>query len=153
MVNNVVNEIKIGMAAKITKIYEDKGKYPIYDNNVVQDLEKPCFFIKYLNGDEKREIGIENRFYRDTLNFDIIGYTLDGDTDILNNMVDNLYDLEYIELTDKTKVRADKMHPKIEDGVLHFFIDYKVFIKKEDSATTKMNDYSLSGEVKKDENI
>lgn len=153
MVNNVINEIVIGIATKITKIYEDKGKYPIYTDNVKQGLEKPCFFIKYLNGEEKREIGLENRFYRDTLNFVIIGHTLDGDTEILNDMIDNLYDLEYIELTDKTLLRAHKLHPKIEDGVLHFFIDYEIFIKKENATTTKMDNYDLSGEVKKDENI
>ena len=31
------------------------------------------------------------------------------------------------------------------------FIDYKLFIKKDINETTKMNDYSLSGEVKEDE--
>ena len=87
------------------------------------------------------------------MNFVIIGHTLDGDTEILNDMIDNLYDLEYIELTDKTLLRAHKLHPKIEDGVLHFFIDYEIFIKKEDATTTKMDNYDLSGEVKKDENI
>ena len=39
MVNNVINEIVIGIATKITKIYEDKGKYPIYTDNVKQGLE------------------------------------------------------------------------------------------------------------------
>lgn len=151
MVKNVVNEIVIGIAAKITELYKEKGNYPIYTDDVKQGLEKPCFFIKYLNGNENREIGLQDRFYKDKLNFDIIGYTEDGNTEILNNMIDNLYELEYIELTDKTKIRAAKLHPKIEDGVLHFFIDYEVFIKKDENTTIKMNDYSHNGEVKKDE--
>lgn len=151
MVDSVINEIIIGIATKINNIYEKK--YPIYTDAQQQGVNKPCFFIKYLNGEENREIGLQDRFYKDKANFVIIGYTEDGDTEILNNMIDNLYDLEYIELTDKTLLRAKKLHPKIEDGVLHFFIDYEIFIKKENVATIKMDNYDLTGEVKKDENI
>lgn len=151
MVNSVINEVVIGMATKINEIFDKK--YPIHTDSEEQGIDKPCFFIKYLNGDENREIGLQNRFYKDKLNFVIIGYTEDGDTEILNDMIDNLYELEYIELTDKTLLRAQKLHPKIEDGVLHFFIDYEIFIKKEDATTIKMNNYDLTGEVKKDEDI
>jgi len=153
MVKSVVNEIVLGIAAKLKEIYKDKGDYPIYTDNEEQGVEKPCFFIKVLNGEENREIGLASKFYKDLLNIAIIGYTLDGDTEILNNMIDNLYELEYIELSDKSLIRAIKLHPKIEEGILHFFIDYNLFIKKDDDTTIEMNNYNLSGEVKKDENI
>lgn len=89
-----------------------------------------CFFIKVLKGEEKKEIGLKDRFYRDLLSIVIIGYAMDEDTEVLNDMSDTLYELEYIELSDKSKIRADKLNHKIEDGILHFFIDYKLFIKK-----------------------
>lgn len=149
MVNNVINEVILGIAAKIKQIYANKGDYPIMTDSKKQDLEKPCFFIKVLNGEENREIGINNKFYKDELNLVIIGYTLDGDTEILNDMIDNLYNLEYIELSDKSLIRATKLHPKIEDGVLHFFIDYNLFIEKDNAEVIKMDNYDLSGEVKK----
>lgn len=151
MVESVINEIVIGIATKINNIY--KKKYPIYTDAQEQGVDKPCFFIKYLNGEENREIGLQDRFYKDEANLVVIGYTQDGNTEFLNNMVDNLYDLEYIELTDGTLLRASKLHPKIEDGILHFFIDYEIFIKKDEPAIIKMNNYDLTGEVKKDENI
>lgn len=94
---------------------------------------------------------MKDRFYRDLLSIVIIGYAMDEDTEVLNDMSDTLYELEYIELSDKSKIRADKLNHKIEDGILHFFIDYKLFIKKDINETTKMNDYNLSGEVKEDE--
>lgn len=109
------------------------------------------FFIKVLNGEESREIGLVSKFYKDLLNIVIIGYTLDGNTEILNDMIDNLYGLEYIELSDKSLIRAIKLHPKVEDGVLHFLIDYSLFIKKDNNETTKMDDYNLNGEVKENE--
>lgn len=151
MVKNVVNEIVLGIAAKVKAIYKDKGDYPIYTDNEEQGLEKPCFFIKVLNGEESREIGLVSKFYKDLLNIVIIGYTLDGNTEILNDMIDNLYGLEYIELSDKSLIRAIKLHPKVEDEVLHFLIDYSLFIKKDNNETTKMDDYNLNGEVKENE--
>lgn len=150
MVDSVINEIVIGIATKINNIYEKK--YPIYTDAQQQGVDKPCFFIKYLNGEENREIGLQDRFYKDKANFVIIGYTEDGNTEILNNMIDNLYDLEYIELTDKTLLRAKKLHPKIEDGVLHFFIDYEIFIKKESETMLGMDTCNLIGGIKNEEN-
>ena len=87
------------------------------------------------------------------MNLVIIGYTLDGNTEILNDMIDNLYELEYIELSDKSLIRAAELHPRKEDGVLHFFIDYHLSIKKDSIKSIEMNDYKLSEEEKKDESI
>ena len=33
MVKSVVNEIVLGIAAKVKAIYKDKGNYPIYTDN------------------------------------------------------------------------------------------------------------------------
>lgn len=153
MVSGVVNEIVLGMAGKVKAIYKDKGDYPIYTDNEEQGLVKPCFFIKVLNGDESREIGLSNKFYKDLLNLVVIGYTLDGNTEVLNDMIDNLYGLEYIELSDGSLIRAVKLHHKIEDGVLHFFVDYKLFVKKDDVESMKMGNYDFSEGVKIDEGI
>ena len=117
MVKSVVNEIIQGIANKIALLYKDKGQYPIYTDRKLQNLEKPCFFIKVLNGEEKNEIGLKDRFYRDLLSIVIIGYAMDEDTEVLNDMSDTLYELEYIELSDKSKIRADKLNHKIEDGI------------------------------------
>ena len=153
MVKNVIDEIVNAIADKIVSSYGGKDKcYPIYDSSFQQGEERPCFFIKYLNSEEKREIGLQNRFYKDLINIVIVGYTNDGDISVIYEMIENLNNLEYITLSDKTLLRADKLHPKIDDGVLQFFIDYKIFIKKQDDELTKMDNYKFDGEVKKDEN-
>lgn len=151
MVESVINEIVQGIANKIALLYKDKGKYPIYTDRKKQNLERPCFFIKVLNGEEKKEIGLKDRFYKDLLSIVIIGHAIDEDTEVLNDMIDTLYELEYIKLSDESNIRAIKLAPKIEDGVLHFFIDYSLFIKKDNNETTKMDDYNLNGEVKENE--
>ena len=151
MVKNVIEAVIYAMAAKMSEIFaNDKGesKYPIYKNGEEQGVDKPCFFIKYLTGEESREIGLKDRFYKDTLNFVIIGYTLDGDETILHEMLEGLYELEYVTATDGTLLRAMKLHPEIDDGVLHFLIDYKIFVKKENEVAENMNNYDFNEEVK-----
>ena len=153
MVKNVIEAVIYGMAAKMSEIFEDESKngeskYPIYPDGEEQNVEKPCFFIKYLTGNEKREIGLYNKFYKRTLNFVIIGYTLDGDETILHEMLEGLYELEYITATDGTLLRATNLHPEIDDGILHFLIDYEIFIKKDSDTTEKMSNYDFKGELK-----
>lgn len=152
MVDSLTNEIILGIAAKIKEIYKGKANYPIYTDSEEQGIEKPCFFIKSLNGEETREIGIQNQYYKDLRNIVIIGHTINGNTEILNNMADNLCNLEYIELSDKTLIRAEKLHYKIEDDILHFFVDYKLFIEKNKNKEQSMDGFTLNGEVKNESN-
>ena len=142
----VINPIIAGISIKINELFGDG--YKIYDNNVNQGMEKPCFFINFLDGEESRQIGLEIRSYLDTLHFDITGFAENDDRATLNDMIDKLYDLEYIKLENGILVRADKMKPKIEDAVLHFFIDYIVFVNKKDDESIKMDNYDYNEEVK-----
>lgn len=142
----VINPIIAGISIKMNELFGDG--YKIYDNNVNQGMEKPCFFINFLDGEESRQIGLEIRSYLDTLHFDITGFAENDDRATLNDMIDKLYDLEYIKLENGVLIRADKMKPKIEDEVLHFFIDYKVFVNKKDDESIKMDNYDYNEEVK-----
>ena len=146
MIDSVAKEIKDSIAKQIDTIFENK--YPVYDRSISQSLDKPCFFIKVLDGDESRTIGIKDRYYKKSLHIVITGYTLDGDTDILNDMMDKLYDLEIVTLSDGSKILASKLSHKVEDGVLIFFVDYKLSIKKTNNNPTKLDDYDLNGGVK-----
>ncbi|MBR3697602.1 MAG: hypothetical protein IKM97_05025 [Clostridia bacterium] len=144
----VINKVIEGISLKINEVFGEK--YEIYDDNTEQGMNKPCFFINYLDGDESRQIGLENKSYLDTLHFDITGFEVDDDRKKLNDMADKLYDLEYISLQDKTLLRADSLKPRISDGVLHFFIDYRIFIDKTNNSQTldKMENIQLNEEVR-----
>jgi len=142
----VINPIITGISMKINSLFGNN--YNIYNDNVEQGMEKPCFFINYLDGEERSQGGITIKSYLDVLHFDITGFVVNEDRATLNDMADKLYDLEYITLEDKTLLRADKMKPKIEDGVLHFFMDYRVFINKGNIESIEMDDYNFNQEVK-----
>lgn len=142
----VINSVIAGISLKIKEIFGDS--HHIYDDSVEQGMIKPCFFINFLDGEETRQIGLEIKSYLDTLHFDITGFAENDDRATLNDMADKLYSLEYITLNDKTLLRADKLKPKIQDNVLHFFIDYKIFINKKDTESTKMSEFEYNEEVK-----
>lgn len=145
----VINKVIEGISLKINKLFGDK--YEIYDDNTEQGMNKPCFFINFLDGEESRQIGLEKNSYLDTLHIDVTGYEVDDDRNKLNEMADKLYSLEYILLEDNTLLRADSLKPKISDGVLHFFIDYRIFVDKEKEnaqALNKMENIQLNEEVK-----
>ena len=63
-------------------------------------------------------------------------------------MLEGLYELEYVTAADGTLLRAMKLHPEIDDGVLHFLIDYKIFVKKESEVAENMNNYDFKEELK-----
>ena len=142
----MVNDVITGLSLKIKELFGEE--YHVYDDIVNQGMEKPCFFINYLDGEEKRQIGLEIKSYLDILHFDITGFALNDDRASLNDMADKLYYLEYITLNNGILLRADSLKPKIQDNVLHFFIDYKIFINKKDTESTKMSEIDYNEEVK-----
>lgn len=144
----VINNVIIGLSLKIKELFGEG--YHVYDSAVTQGMETPCFFINFLDGEESRQIGLETKSYLDILHFDITGFAVNDDRASLNDMADKLYYLEYITLNDGTLLRADSLKPKIQDNVLHFFIDYKIFINKKDTESTKMSEFDYNEEVKSD---
>ena len=147
----VINNVVAGISQKLGEIFGDK--YTVYDNEVPQGMTKPCFFINWIDGEETKQIGIEKKRYLDILHFDITGFAQNDNRVDLNDMADKLYGLEYITIKDNEKdvlIRANSLKPKIEDGVLHFFIDFKIFIEKKSEETPKMENILLTKEVKKD---
>ncbi len=149
MISNIVDELQNALAKKINLIFENK--YPIHKDKMQQDLDKPCFFIKKINGEQTRDVGQENRFYWDKQHFDIIGLTPNGESSILNEMSENLYELEYITLSDETLLRAESMRHEIVNGDLHFFIDYNISIKKGENDSISMENYDMNSEVRNEE--
>lgn len=140
----VIKKIIDGISIKLNEIFGDD--YEIYDNKVEQGMKKPCFFIYFLDGDINRQIGLGVKSYLDVLHFDIVGFSKNDSRIELNDMSDKLrYGLEYITLADKTLIRANNLKSKIEDDVLHFFIDYKIFTSQKDSEKEdiKMNKIQL----------
>lgn len=109
--------------------------YPVYVEDVEQDLDNHCFMIKMLNPSQSLIAGIR---YESRQPFDIHYFTSDAGE--LPSVIEKLYDcLEYI-IVEGDMVRGTDMKTETVDGVLHFFVDYNVFVLKKNTDDVKMDD-------------
>lgn len=141
-----LNDITVGISQAL---YEEFGEdYAVYDNNVEQDLKEPCFLILPIN--PARELVVGNR-YEGKNPYDIHYFPKKhNDRSELNDVLDRLYSaLEYITVSD-SKFRGTSMNGKIVDGMLHFFVDYNMFLFKKQPEVTKMGGITVKVEKKGD---
>lgn len=141
MVNDLIDAISI----KLNQVFGD-GKR-IYSETVKQGLQEPCFFIAVLNPLQTQMIG--NRYFRQHP-FDIHYFpAVQDNNNELQEMASNLFDaLEYVTLTNGDLVRGTEMHYEVIDGVLHFFVDYNMFIKKVEMPADNMETLTVNNDVK-----
>lgn len=138
-----VNDIIDGVSIKLNEIFGDD--YTIYTDNVKQDLKFPCFFIKKMPSSKKKLIGSR---YQNKLNLIVHAILENEDMELLNDISDKLYELEYITLINKDILRGTEIKTEISDGVLLFFITYQFFTYKEENVDVEMKDIVIQGGLK-----
>lgn len=128
MVNNIIN----GLAVKLNEVFG--AGYKIYKESIEQGLKEPCFSIVLL--ESLNTARLPSRYLRETA-FDI-HYFPKSTTGAKNEMYEIaeqlILALEYISVKDNgndSLCRGSKMRYEIVDNVLHFFVNYDLFIKKE----------------------
>ena len=139
------NDIINGVSIKLNELFNEN--YAIYTNDMKQGLENPCFLIKILKNIKKRLIS--NR-YENELNL-VIQTMLDDRQDkseILNDILDKLYGLEYITLSNKDILQGRNMKSEISDGILLFMVTYHFFTYEEAKREETMQEIIIDKEVK-----
>lgn len=124
----MLNKTIIGISQALNQAFGDD--YNIYIDNVEQDLNAPCFLIVSLNPSQEQRLG--NRYER-YQPFDIHYFPSDIEayTRECMDVTEKLFDvLEYITVSGDL-VRGTNMNGNIQDGVLHFFVDYNMFLIKQ----------------------
>lgn len=124
----MVNELLNGISIKLNQVFGDG--YEIYgDTDVVQGLKEPCFFIAILNPSQTKLIG--QRYFREHP-FDVQFFpTKSGDNVELQEVASELFlALEYITLLNGDLVHGTSMNYENVDGVLHFKVNYNMFLRK-----------------------
>lgn len=141
----MVNDIKDAISIRLNQAFGNE--YEIYSKKVEQGLQEPCFFIKVLSPSRKQIIG--NRYYLE-VSVDIHYFpAVDGDNDELDEVGASLFnDLEYITMVNEDQLRGTKMSYEKVDGVLHFFITYGLYVKKDIPAEDSMGEITYRGGVK-----
>lgn len=124
MVNNLID----GISIKLNQVFGDG--VDIYSETVKQGLKEPCFFITVLNPSQSKMI--KGRYFRQHP-FDVHYFPTESDkkNEEMQRVASDLLDgLEYITLTNGDLVHGTNMNYEIVDGVLHFFVQYNMFVKK-----------------------
>ena len=125
--------------------------FTIYQESIEQDLKEPCFFVQCLEAGNLLFRG--NRYFRAhqmcVQYFPRAGGTPKADCEAA---AERLYTaLEWLELHDgQGTIRGKKMRHRTESGVLSFFVDYDLFVKRE-LELCKMQTLDVSMQQKKGE--
>lgn len=135
----MINKIKDGIIRAIHKEFGDK--YEIYPESIEQGLQEPCFYVECLN--KSNEQFLNNRYFRE--HFFIVQYFPESNekNSECDDVVERLFDcLEYITV-DNDLVRGTQMKAEMVDDVLHFRINFNLFVHKIEQKDNKMGSYKV----------
>lgn len=133
-----------GIVNKLSEMYEEE--YAIYTDFVEQDFKEPCFYIHLVNGSNTQELCSR---YKRNYSFDIVYFPRNANQiDELCEISEQLYlYLETISIHNGL-ITGSGMNHHIEDGVLHFLVDYKPMVMVVQEEQDKMEILEWNGEVK-----
>lgn len=149
----MINKIVDGISKAINEEFGDD--YEIYTEEVEQGLKEPCFSIVCI--EPTNNLFRQNKYFRK--NPCCIHYFPSSKEKRLEcyKVLERLYiSMEYIEIeenfenkTIKSKVMGTNMNGVYDDGVLHFFVNYDMYVNKMEEKTIPMNSYDYNTDVKK----
>lgn len=132
-----------GISKNIFSVFGEN--YNISTDDIPQNFEKPAFFIKVLNDNEKHYRG---RRYSSNKSFVIYGFSANDSEEELYEMGESLYNLEYIKLEDGSLLRGINRSFRVENKTLIFLVDYNTFVYKQGTEDDKMQTIYINEEVK-----
>lgn len=135
MINDLINNIAI----KLNSVFD--SDYKIYTESVKQGLVEPAFSIVLLQAEQTPRI--PNRYFR-TYPFDIHYFPK---TKTKNEMYEVgeklLIEMEYLD----NLCRGTKMRYEVIDDVLHFFVNYDLFVKKQVEEVESMAELTVNSKT------
>ncbi|MBO3444019.1 DUF6838 family protein [Clostridium sp. CCUG 7971] len=142
----MVNSIIDGISMKLNEIFGDS--YEIYSEARDQGFNEPCFFIYLLNSTNTPKL--KNRFYREyTFEIRYFPSLSNKKNKEINDINEKLIDgLEYISLNESL-VRGSKINSEVFSNVLHFFINYNVFVVKDKVKDESIESISIKQIIKR----
>lgn len=128
----MINEIIKGVSIKLNTAFE--GKYKIYQNDVEQGFTTPCFFISALKPDISPLL--KNRYLnRNPLDVHYFPTSGRNNAEMFTMAGDLMECLEFITLPNGDVLHGTSMSYEVEDGVLHFFVNYNLTLRRETEET------------------
>lgn len=123
MINDIIN----GIAAKLKQAHPN---VTIYKESVHQGMNEPCFIILPL--EPTQDAKLPNRYWR-TYPFDVHFFPkseLQPKAEMYAMAESLFFELEHIFCLENP-LRGVRMRYEIMDNVLHFVVNYDLFVKKQ----------------------
>lgn len=138
-----INSLITSLFIKLSQEFDDDIN--IYSENVEQGFDKPCFFIEAVNSSNKNLLG--KRYLRKN-SFDIKYFPEVESNNGMQEIASTLYDvLEILTLENGEKVRGTKMSHKVLDGVLHFYVNFDMVLKRIENISDYMEDIEIKNNL------
>ena len=115
-----------GISEQLNSIFGND--YKIYTEQVKQGLKEPCFFIQLINSVNTSFIDIKY-FRKYSFCIKYFPATKEPKNECFKVQDKLFLVLEYIIVNGDLQ-RGIKMHGEYVDGILNFFVNYNLFIKK-----------------------
>lgn len=141
----MVNAIVLGIAQKIRTVFNE-SEYSLYTENVEQGFNEPCFFVQLTSHTQKHRLA--NR-YKETYCFEVFYYPSEGGnkTQECLTVAEGLYELlEYIN-AEGDLLRGRNFSSKVTEGILHFYMEYTLFVIREQEPEVNMEEVMVYGKT------
>ena len=123
----------------------------VYNERPTQNAPKEYLFVSQINREQTPDNGrFFNRFYFFDIRYhpnDKVMTQYKRFTQIIEELTEAL---TYIETEDQP-VKASTMRSEIQDGVLHFFVDYPVRVIRQKAPVPNMEELELEENIKERE--
>lgn len=140
----MINDLIDGIAIKLHETFGSDCK--IHKEDVKQGLKEPAFIINVI--EPMQSAKLPNRYLRQH-SFNIAYFpksTTQPKTEMYDVAEKLFIELEYITVLDNL-CRGTKMQYEIVDNVLHFFVNYDFFVKKETIKEEHMDKVTIESTV------
>lgn len=144
----MINKLIIAISQKLDSCFDG---YRTYTENIIQELSPPAFYIKVLQTGTKQVVA--NRYHRN-YSFDVHFFPIQDGNELAqcHTAAEKLIEaLEYITVWDDVDnflYRGTNINAEIHDKVLHLFVQYNLFTRREVEAEVFMGELSQQGLVK-----
>jgi len=122
----MLHEIMKGISRKL-KLTFGEGFEVYFSKEVRQGVEEPAFFIAWITSTQRHMI--DDRWELRS-SFDVHYFPAEdgSNTELVETGRRLFEELEFVELLNGDLVHGTEMRQETMDGVLHFFVDYNVFL-------------------------
>lgn len=141
MINAITGAISRALDA------EFGGRCKIYMEEKGQDLEGPCFFIQCLNPANDLFLG-RRYFRRSQFCIQYFPESESSPNQECNEVAERMNTcLEYIDLDGPWQ--GTGMNSRVEDGILHYFVNYNCFAYRQEEKTPAMEEMTVNSKTKR----